>query len=679
MSGLSITLPILKRSSMIRRLILLLFIFQLPFLVSGQVSVHSLSNDGLVFQSSENSKSILVDGQAITRDSLSGLYHSDVAINKRGKLVRVGKQGEEELFHISSPNGEQLRTVRIPPWTSILPPFIAVLLALMIKEVVFSLLAGVMSGAFIIAGYRLDGLLSSILFFFETISTFIIDALNDAGHLAVIVFSILIGGMVSIISKNGGMQGVLDKVSSLAVSRGRVQLLTYAMGIAIFFDDYANTLIVGNTMRPLSDRFKISREKLAYLVDSTAAPIAAVAFITTWIGAELGFIGSGMDMLKDYPFGNSPYAVFLASLKYSFYPILTLIFMYLLIRAQKDYGPMHQAEERAFQTGQVTSNDQAHHDEPNMEDLSPVSGAPHNYHHALWPVLVTIITTIIGLIVTGMDAAQAALIEQGTYVSGWGNIWAEIKGYSGDDGFFTRAGYLLGLSDSYTALLWSSFLGLMTAVVMTLSARTMNLWDASHWTIEGFKTMIPAVVILVLAWSLASTTEQLGTADFIISCFGQGFHPSWIPVLVFLMAFIISFSTGSSWSTMAILYPLAIPLSWKISMDYGFSPAESQEILLNSIATVLAASVLGDHCSPISDTTILSSLASDCNHLDHVKTQLPYAVTVGVVSMFSVAVSSIIGGSWWLSLLLIIMSTAVFYFIIEYFGKSLNKSRENSI
>jgi len=658
----------------------------LIFLVFFLINSHVYAENPIQFQKSSSGSiavkhqnltngidSVRIDGDWQVVQFTNGQGILPLSLDNRGRLMRI-KYGTDpdKIFHMSARPNHTIREVRIPGWTSIIPPLMAVILALLIKEVVFSLMTGVVAGSFIINGMRFDGIINTFHFLFDSISSFIIGALNDSGHLSVIVFSILIGGMVSLITKNGGMLGILEKVGKYAVSRKKVQLITYTLGIAIFFDDYANTLIVGNTMRSLSDKFKISREKLAYIVDSTAAPISAIAFITTWIGAELGFIGSGLDQLTDYPFGNSPYHVFLQSLKYSFYPIITLIFIYMVIKTGRDFGPMYQAEKRAATTGQVKSTSQQKKDEPNMEDLSPVTGAPHNWHHAFWPVITTIAVTIIGLIITGMSQAQNELAGMGIDAQSYGQIWASMHQLTTGEGFLANCGTLLGMADSYQALLWASFSGLLVAVIITVANRTMNLWDTSHWAVEGFKTMLPAVVILILAWALAATTEQLGTADFIIGLFGTGFHPALIPVFLFIMAFSISFATGSSWSTMAILYPLAIPLSWKLSLQYGWSPMDAQEILLNSVATVLAASVLGDHCSPISDTTILSSLASDCNHLDHVKTQMPYAMTVGVVSLASVGISAWLGGSWILSLMLIAGFSGLLYVWLMMKGKKVD-------
>jgi Na+/H+ antiporter NhaC len=528
-------------------------------------------------------------------------------------------------------------------------------------------------GAFIAGGMRLD----SIFYFFQSllnvITDYIIRALNDFSHLAVIIFSLLIGGMVALISKNGGMTGVVNSLSRYAKTPASAQIVTWFLGIAIFFDDYANTLIVGNTMRPVTDRFKISREKLAYIVDSTAAPVAAIAFITTWIGAELGYIDSGIQIIGFEHINLSPYAIFIQSLRYSFYPILTLAFVFFLIRSGREYGPMHHAETRARLTGQVSPAATPDRDEPNMENLSPVSNAPNEWIFAVIPILSVILVTFYGLLHTGFEAIREQLIQSGIIANGhsWREVWHGMHLASPGKGFLTNLGDIIGQADPYTALLWSSFAGVTIAILMTVGGRIIKLFDTMHYLVTGFKTMIPAVIILTLAWSLAITTEELRTAEFLTMALKGSLNPYLLPGLIFILAALTSFSTGSSWSTMAILYPIAIPTSWAVSLAAGLSPEVSTEILFNVIAVVLAASVLGDHCSPISDTTILSSLASDCNHIDHVRTQLPYALTVGLVSLMAGTFSSMLGGGWAINTIILLLSMATLWLIIRKVGKRI--------
>lgn len=582
-------------------------------------------------------------------------------------LIFIQQTDKNKLYHLSSDSVKE-----IPLWLSLLPPLLAIILALVFKEVIVSLFIGVWTGALIAGGFNWYSPLSWIDSLFKSISKYIVESLTDSGHISVIVFSLLIGGIVAIISKNGGMAGVVNKLSVYAKSAKSSQFVTWLLGVAIFFDDYANTLIVGNTMRSVTDKFNISREKLAYIVDSTAAPVAAIAFITTWIGAELGYIGDGLAQL-DMGLNVTPYAVFLSSLKYSFYPILTLIFILILIYTQKDFGPMYTSETRARTTGQVSPAKTKMEDEPDMEDLSPVPNAPEVWWHAALPICVVIGMTILGLLITGFQSIYSSLAEQNIIVDSWSSAWQNIGALNTEsaNGFFTKLGYLIGVSDSYQALLWSSLCGVITAIIITVSNRTMNLFETMHWMTTGFKTMLPAIIILTLAWALAICTNEIHTADYLSSALQDSINPYFFTAIIFIMAGLIAFSTGSSWSTMAILYPIAIPTAYAICNASGLGEAISYEIMLSVIATVLGASVLGDHCSPISDTSILSSLASDCNHIDHVRTQLPYALTVGLVSIIGITISILLGGGLLVCFILLTLSTISLYFIVKIFGREI--------
>ncbi|MFK8054964.1 MAG: Na+/H+ antiporter NhaC family protein [Saprospiraceae bacterium] len=615
------------------------------------------------------------DGEVQTASALS---EKMLASGESGKLFMVTQDGSATLVHASVDGAQRARIKSIPLWVSIVPPLIAILLALLFKEVVTSLFIGILSGAFVAGGMRLDGIYYIFKSVWNVSADFFIRALNDSGHLSVILFSLLIGGMVSIISKNGGMAGVVKKLSVIAKDRMSAQMSTYLLGIAIFFDDYANTLIVGNTMRQVTDRFGVSREKLAYLVDATAAPIASVAFITTWIGAELGYIQSGIEAISDFPISTTPYAIFLESLKYSFYPVMTLIFMFMLIRSKRDFGPMLKAERRASAAFRQNLSKQPASDADgdimasgiDDDEFTPVVGAPLQARNALLPVLTVIGVTIFGLIDTGMNSAGADLnILSGSYSEIWAALGSDLPNGAG---FFRKLGILIGSSDSYVALLWASLSGVLVALVLTLAQKIMSLEKAMESLLHGFGTMLPALVILTLAWSLAAVTEDLHTATFITEALQGNIAPVLLPALIFVLAAFISFSTGSSWSTMAILYPIAIPTTWAVATAAGFDVDHSYALLLNVVSTVLAASVLGDHCSPISDTTILSSLASNCDHLQHVKTQMPYAMTVGAMALSANIITAVFNGGWLLSLVMLVVSVIAFWAIIRYWGKEID-------
>lgn len=569
------------------------------------------------------------------------------SLPQKANLIQVSANiGTHTIARLYRLDADAEHGVRhFPMWLSLLPPLIAIVLALIFREVLLALFAGIWVGGFVIYGLSVKAFFASLL---AVADTYLIGALTDPDHIAVVIFSMLIGGMVAIISKNGGMAGIVNKLSRYARSPRSSQLVTWALGLAIFFDDYANSLIVGNTMRPVTDKHRVSREKLAYIVDSTAAPVAAIAFVTTWIGAELGYI---KDAATTLGIEESAYSMFLNSLPYAYYPILTLVFMLMLIWMNRDYGSMHKAEERARTTGAVSnhrpdSRSDARQQQE-MAEFEPIDPNRSRAINALIPVLVVIFGTITGLLYTGYNP----------------DTWADAS-----IGFFRQLSITIGDSNSYTALVWASLLGVVSAIALTVGQRIMSLYETMESLVAGFKTMLPAMLILVLAWSLAQVTKELYTAEYLTSLFSGNVSPRWLPEITFLLAAAIAFSTGSSWGTMAILYPLMLPATWYVSQQHGLSVEETMPIMYNVISVVLAGAVFGDHSSPISDTTILSSLASGCNHIDHVKTQLPYAITVALVANL-VCTSLVSLGMHWL--LVYVIGIAVLWGIIRIFGRKV--------
>ncbi len=536
--------------------------------------------------------------------------------NQESKILHVDENGNipfkiEEPSQVTVVIADQTFSKQISPiplWMSILPPLLAIFLALLLREVVISLVVGLLIGTITIQIYA-HGAIGFILGFARTIDTYILNSLNDGGHLSIIVFSMLIGSMVKLITLNGGMSAIVARLSKKAQTAKSGQFVTWLLGVLIFFDDYANTLIVGNTMRPVTDRLKISREKLSYIVDSTAAPIAALAFVTTWIGAELGYIADGVSKIDEISSGA--YAVFLQSLPYSFYPIMTLLFIVMIIYTGRDYGPMLKAELKARKEGLKEVNE--------SESSTTAKGKMFN---AIIPVSIIVLGTILGLIITGVQALEGDISHLG---------------------FWAKASAIIGGSDSYVALLWSSFASVIVAVLLTAGQKIMSVHQSIEAVIDGCKTMLNAVVILVLAWSMAMITEHLHTADYLIQLASDQVNPMFFPLVTFVLSALVAFSTGSSWGTMAILYPILLPASWILAKNTGLSTAEILPLFFNTVSCVIAGSVLGDHCSPISDTTILSSMASSCNHIEHVRTQMPYALTVGVVAMLCGTLLSAMG------------------------------------
>jgi len=532
----------------------------------------------------------------------------------------------------------------MPLWLGVIPVFIVILLALVFKEVVSSLIVGIIAGASIIGYYAHSS--SAWEGIFRLIDKYVIESLTDSDHISVLVFSILIGGIVALISKNGGMKAVVKIISKRANTPRSGQMATWSLGLAIFFDDYANTLVVGNTMRPVTDKLRISREKLSYIVDSTAAPVAAIAFITTWIGAELGYIQGAINQINasSIVIEQGAYSIFFTSLQYAFYPLLCLIFMFFIIYLKRDYGSMYHAEVAA-RTGEVTDGKI---DTGIAEDeFEPSQNTPHRFVNAFIPIFVVITGTFLGLLITG-------------------DYWNVAK----DDSlsFGTQLAVAVGNADSYKALLWASMFGIMIAIILSVSQRILSLTEAVETSFNGFKTMIGAVAILILAWSLAAITAEMHTADFLASLARGNVAPWLIPAITFIIAAVVAFSTGSSWGTMAILYPLMLPLVWELSIQAQLDPGMALALFANVTSCVLAGAVLGDHCSPISDTTILSSLATQCNHISHVRTQLPYALTVGGVSVILTTISAGFDVS---GMVLMVMGAIFLYFLVRLVGKKL--------
>ena len=522
----------------------------------------------------------------------------------------------------------------MPLWMSILPPLVAIVVALLIKEVISSLFLGVLSGAFLMALYQgLSPFMALVSGALRTVDTYIVGALFDDDHVVIVVFTLLIGGMVRVITANGGMRGVVNGLSRLARGPRSGQLMTFLMDLCIFFDDYSNTLVVGNTMRPIADKMRLSREKLAYIVDSTSAPVVAVAFVTTWIGAELSYIQEGISALN---LDASAYSVFFHSLAYSFYPFLTLGFVLMIILSGRDYGSMLKAERMARSSGNP------------IGEMNDGVDRPAHVADALIPLLVLVFGTIIGLVCSGYDAA----------------IWLD-----GESSFFGKLSAPIGGANSYLALLWASLLSLLTAIFMTLFRGTLEFGKVMEEMVEGFKSMFNAVLILTMAWAIALVTRDMHTAEFVSQLLLRwSLSPVLVPVLTFVLAALIGFSTGTSWGTMAILYPLILPASWLLCQEQGMTVDATMPIFYNVVASVLAGSVMGDHCSPISDTTIMSSLSSGCNHLSHVSTQMPYALTVGAVALLAGVLPSALGLPSWISFLI---GLSVLGVVVRFVGKKV--------
>lgn len=525
--------------------------------------------------------------------------------------------GSETLAEYSAPV--------IAGWISVLPPLIAILLSFILRSVVPSLFAGLVIGAWAINGLTAEG---AVVGLFETMTIYVLGAIVDPDHGAIMLFSLLIGGMVGVISRNGGMIGIVNMVIPIARTPKRGQAVIASLGLAIFFDDYANTMIVGNATRPVSDHLKISREKLAYLVDSTAAPVATIAVITTWIGFQVGLIEEAVAGVNGIT--ESAYGLFLNSIAYSFYPFLAIFFVYVIVLTGRDFGPMHRAELRARTTGAVMRSGARKSDDKQMDDFYTKDGVEPRAINALIPI-----ACLVGGVIGGM------------YISGEGSTLQEI----------------VGSADAYVVLIWASLLSCMAAFVLSLGQRILSLEELMDAWVVGARFMLTGLLLLVMAWAIADVTNVLQTAPYLISILGDTLSPYALPTIVFLLAAGAGFASGSSWGVMAILMPLVIPLCWAVLQSNGIADADHMHILYSCIACVLCGAVWSDHCSPISDTTVLSSLATGCDHMDHVATQLPYAALGGTVAMLVCTLPAGYGVPWWL----LLPTAAVILFAIHRF------------
>lgn len=520
-------------------------------------------------------------------------------------------------------------------WVSVLPPLAAILFALALRQVLPALFVGIWLGAWALNGFTLAGAWSGLLDAFEK---YVLEALANPDHAAVILFSFMIGGMVGIISRNGGMHGVVNAIVRWADSARHACLVTATLGLAVFFDDYANTLVVGNTMRPVTDRVGVSRAKLAYLVDSTAAPVACLALVTTWIGYEVGLIDDALAFAPGLEI--NAYLALLASIPYSFYPILAIAFVFMVASSGRDFGPMLRSEQHALESGSTLGDHLGSAMSGDCEPIEPAPGKPQRALNAVIPIVVLVLGVVAGLYVTGRAGTEQAE--------------PSLKD-------------IIGAANSYKALMWASLLSVVAAAALSAMQRLMSLEEIVSAWYRGMRAMIYAMITLILAWSLAAITGELKTAEFLVSALGDSVPVQLVPLLVFVIAALTAFATGSSWGAMGILVPLVIPLAWAIMVNSGHSGSADMHLLYSSIASVLAGCVWGDHCSPISDTTILSSMASGCDHVEHVRTQMPYALVVGLVAVGIGSVPVAFGLPWWAALL---AAAALLYAILRLFGRA---------
>ena len=531
--------------------------------------------------------------------------------------VTVSGSGPVTLSVADGNAGGNTRIRALPGIYSLAPPVVAILLAVLFRQVVLALVAGTWVGSTMLLGWKpLTG-------FLEVGSRYVIGAVSDADRAHIIVFSLMFGGLAGLLARSGGARGFAELITRFAKTRRRGQVSTMFTALVVFFDDYANVIIRGNLMRPITDGLRVSREKLAFLTDTGAAAVASTVIVSTWVGYEVGLIDQGLDLIS-YP--EDGYSVFLRTIPYRFYPIFSFALALAIGFLGRDYGPMRTAERRALVHNQPLRPGSEPATEALDEDPA-AKGATGLWIHGVAPILAVLATAGVAIWQTGSSALTAA----------------------GATDYGIRE--IVTSSDSYVSLLWASIAGCAIGILLAAGRRILTLGAAIEAWLAGLRSMVLAIVILVLAWCIGDVTSELHAAQYLVQILENSLSPALLPTLTFVVAGIMAFATGTSWATMAVLMPLVIPLADALSTGAGLAPAAADPILMGVVGAVLAGAVFGDHCSPISDTTVLSSMASACDHLDHVKTQLPYALTAAGIAILLGILPTSFGVSPWLALL----------------------------
>lgn len=465
---------------------------------------------------------------------------------------------------------------------SLIPPVVAIVLALITKEVYSSLFVGILIGGVFWSGFRFEKTITHVF------QDGIVGVLSDSYNVGILVFLVVLGIMVCMMNKAGGSAAFGRWASKHIKTRVGAQLTTILLGVLIFIDDYFNCLTVGSVMRPVTDQHNVSRAKLSYLIDATAAPVCIIAPISSWAAAVTGFVK-----------GEDGFSIFIRAISYNFYAILTVVMMVAIVVLKFDYGPMKLHEKNAVKGDLYTTEDR-----PYATAENEMEEGKGNVIDLVLPILVLIVCCIIGMIYTG--------------------------------GFFSGTGFVKAFSgsDASVGLMLGSFFAFIITVIFYAVRRVLSFSDSMSCVPEGFKAMVPAILILTFAWTLKAMTDSLGAAEFVANGMQKaaGGLVSLLPAIIFLVGCFLAFATGTSWGTFGILIPIVVAV---------FSGTNEQMMII-SISACMAGAVCGDHCSPISDTTIMASAGGQCNHVNHVTTQLPYAITAAIVSCVSYVIAGFV-------------------------------------
>lgn len=470
---------------------------------------------------------------------------------------------------------------------ALLPPLVAIILALITKEVYSSLFVGIVVGALLYSGFKFEGTVTQI---FEG---GIIKVLSDSYNVGILIFLVILGSVVCMMNKAGGSAAFGRWASKKIHTRVGAELAAIILGVLIFIDDYFNCLTVGSVMRPVTDRHHVSRAKFAYLIDATAAPVCIIAPISSWAAAVSGFV-EGQDGL----------AIFVRTIPYNFYAILTIVMMVGMVLMKTEFGAMRTHEINALNGDLYTTSARPYENATDDETPNPRG----KVIDLVIPIVVLVICCVISMIYTG--------------------------------GFFSGTDFVTAFSqrDASTGLAMGSAFGLVFAIIFYMIRRVINFRDCMGCIPEGFKAMVPAIMILTFAWTLKAMTDSLGAAVFVEEAMRSvaGGIEVILPAIIFLVGCGLAFATGTSWGTFGILIPIVVAVFEK----------SSPEMMIISMSACMAGAVCGDHCSPISDTTIMASAGAQCDHVTHVSTQLPYAILAAAVSFVTYIVAGFVKTAW---------------------------------
>jgi Na+/H+ antiporter NhaC len=589
---------------------------------------------------------------------------------------------------------------RPPGRAALLPPLVAILMALLFRRVLLALFTGILVGAVLLAAAE-PGTGPLAAFgqgLWNVFATYLAQELTDTFRIEILGFVVALVATVGVMSRAGGVQGMVELLLRFAHSVRSTLVVTWGMGLLIFFDDYANCLLVGSTMRPLTDRLRISREKLAYIVDSTAAPIAGLSLLSTWIAFEVSTYSA---QLPGVGITESAYAVFIQTIPYRFYCLFTLMFVGLTIFTGRDYGPMLSAERRARSTGDLVRKGGTPLVSEEATRIEPKPGLPLDWRLGAFPIAVVLLVTMLRIFVDGggvavlQDDASRLLTTEGItgilydgsgagpifvgslcglllavwMAAGSGLRWALGSGTLValllNRGALVLAlgempaaltpgafgGWVAGLvgEDAAGYVAWLGPIALVTAIVLPLTRRRptrrahLEGREISRAGFSSVRALFFAVLILLQAWMIGAVCTDIKTADYLVALTARAVSPVTLPALLFVVSGLVALATGSSWSTMSILLPNVVALAAAVGAAH---PLGSTFLVVVCIGAVLEGSILGDHCSPISDTTVLSSVSSASDHGDHVRTQMPYALTCGALAIGVGYLPSVAFGGW---------------------------------